>query len=259
MKWIRLRTVRPKTVAAGENMNVGGTVSSNNEDPRMANRRACQRYEGFFQFFAYQIDDLFYYDADLDIQRLFSPDWAPYPSHHVQIVPRAVRSGQSCGRSTLLGNTYPVYAQIELPDLDRRMVDRPHPWLDPEAQPLTKGKQKTRNKTFATDPPNNRFGSLVRGFQVFIKPPEGKSKLIWVKETDTVKQMQEVITQQLGYPIRSQNLIHGGRALQDTKYLWEYQIVPLSTIILNLRIRGGASVKDRNPYRAEGRDRKSVV
>jgi len=47
-------------------------------------------------------------------------------------------------------------------------------------------------------------------------------------------------------------LIHGGRVLQYTKYLRDYKITPLSTIILNLRIRGGVADNKKNPYRGEG-------
>jgi len=32
----------------------------------------------------------------------------------------------------------------------------------------------------------------------------------------------------------------------------EYKIAPLSTIILNLRIRGGATINNRNPDKVEG-------
>lgn len=64
--------------------------------------------------------------------------------------------------------------------------------------------------------------------------------------------MQKLIMQQLEYPIRSQNLIHGGRVLQDSKYLWDYKIAPLSKIILNLRIRGGVTDNNKNPLRGEG-------
>ena len=64
--------------------------------------------------------------------------------------------------------------------------------------------------------------------------------------------MQDIIMQQLGYPIKTQNLIHGGRVLQETKYLWEYRIAPLTTIILNLRLIGGETNNNTNPDRAGG-------
>lgn len=85
---------------------------------------------------------------------------------------------------------------------------------------LISGELKMQSEISRLDLMKTRSGSLVRAhsFQVFVKTSEGKSKLIWVKETDSVKQMQKIIMQQLGYPIRSQNLIHGGRVLQYTKY-----------------------------------------
>lgn len=200
MKWLGHRTVRPKAIAAGENMIDGGTVSSNNEAPRMVNRRSCQRYEGNFQFFAYQIDDLYYYDTDLDIQQLFSPDWAPYPS--LCGIMYRLSPGQFdldnpvADRLSWATFILPMHrSSLGLSDLDHRMVDRPHLWSDPEAQPLIRGKQKMWNKTFAIDPLNTRFGTPVRRYQVFLKLPEGKSRIIWVKGTDNVKQMQEIIMQ----------------------------------------------------------------
>lgn len=143
-------------------------------------------------------------------------------------------------------------SRLRIPELDPRMADRTYLMSDLDAQPLIWGMQKPQNKISAFDPSNTRVGTPTSGFQVFIKLPEGKSKFIWVKESDTVKQMQEMIMKQLGFPIRSQNLIYEGRTLQDTKYLWEYQIEPQSTIILNMRLRGGASVNGRNNNRAEG-------
>ena len=124
----------------------------------------------------------------------------------------------------------------------------------PTPNKLCRDKLKEKRRSTGLDLPKTTSGILVRDpfFQVFIKNPEGKSKIIWVKDTDSIKQMQEIIMQQLGYPIRIQNLIHGGRVLQGTKYLWEYRITPLSTIVLNLRLRGGASNNNKNPDRVGG-------
>jgi len=46
--------------------------------------------------------------------------------------------------------------------------------------------------------------------------------------------------QKAGYPANMQNLIYGGRVLQDSCYLQDYNIKTISTTVLNLRLRGGA-------------------
>lgn len=46
-----------------------------------------------------------------------------------------------------------------------------------------------------------------------------------------------------GYPSYVQNLIYGGRALQDCRSLQDYYIQTTSTIVLNLRLPGAGSVK----------------
>lgn len=47
--------------------------------------------------------------------------------------------------------------------------------------------------------------------------------------------------QKLGYPLHLQNLICSGRSLQDDHNLHAYNILPSTTIILNLRLRGGGA------------------
>ncbi|WP_369124375.1 ubiquitin-like protein [Actinobacillus pleuropneumoniae] len=80
---------------------------------------------------------------------------------------------------------------------------------------LFQSKQKMQSKSTGLDLQKTKFETLVRpySFQDFVKTSEGKSKIILVKETDSVEQVQKIIMQQQGYPIRPQNLIHGGRVL----------------------------------------------
>jgi len=253
-------TICAKAAAASKIKLEGGAVYSKNGTLRREERRPCLRYAGKFHFIEYQNVDLFFYGADLDTHLPWSSDWASSPSLYrtqYRLSPGLPDLDHFVENRPSWATFNPIYgnkhrSSLGLFDLDPRTVDQPHFRLDLDAQPLNKGMQKPQNNISALDLLNARVGPPAKGYQVFIKLLEGKSKLIWVKGTDTVKQMQEIIMQQLGYPIKSQNLIHGGRALQDTKFLWEYQIEPLSTIMLNLRIRGGASVNGRNNNRAEG-------
>lgn len=89
-------------------------------------------------------------------------------------------------------------------------------------------------------------------FQVFVKTPVGKTHLLWVYGIDYVKHLKNIISQQVGYSTNLQNLIHGGRALQGSKHLKDYKIASLSTITLNLRLRGGVADNNKIPYRGEG-------
>lgn len=78
-------------------------------------------------------------------------------------------------------------------------------------------------------------------FQKKIKTSDGKSSLVWLQASDKVSQMKQNIMQNLGYPSHQQNPICGGRSLQDDRSLHEYNILPATTIILNLRLRGKAA------------------
>lgn len=97
-------------------------------------------------------------------------------------------------------------------------------------------------------------GPLVNSlyFQVFIKTPSGMSLLVWVHATDCVLHLKNLISHQVGYPTGLQHLIFGGRALQDPKPLMDYNILPVSTIILNLRLRGGTADYNKTNYTGGG-------
>lgn len=75
-------------------------------------------------------------------------------------------------------------------------------------------------------------------FQIYIKSPEGPSLSIWITVTDNVLSRKHSISQKAGYPANLQNLVYGGRALQDFRQLQNYDIQRASTIVLNLRLRG---------------------
>lgn len=72
--------------------------------------------------------------------------------------------------------------------------------------------------------------------------------LVWVFATESVLHLKHIISQKIGYLIKLQHLIFGGKALQDPRPLMYYNIISMSTITLNLRLRGGAtaSCKTKN-------------
>jgi len=77
-------------------------------------------------------------------------------------------------------------------------------------------------------------------FQIFIKTPEMKTLLVWVNADSSVLQLKQQICALIGYPEQIQHLASGRRSLQDNRTLGSYEISPGETIVLNLRLRGGA-------------------
>lgn len=76
-------------------------------------------------------------------------------------------------------------------------------------------------------------------FQFFVKSTNGKSILFWVWATNHVKQLKHNIMHTLGIPMLLQSLICEGKSMQEDVMLQDYNILLSSTVILNLRLRGG--------------------
>jgi len=77
------------------------------------------------------------------------------------------------------------------------------------------------------------------------------SLLVWIHATDCVLHLNQLISHHVEYPTRL-HLIFGGKALQDPKPLMDNNILPVSTIILNLRRRGGAEDYSKTNYMGGG-------
>lgn len=77
-------------------------------------------------------------------------------------------------------------------------------------------------------------------FQILIKPPQGKTRLVWVHAGSTSLQLKQQIWAEMGYPVQIQHLVSGRRSLQDCKSMKSYGFGPGSIITLNFRLRGGA-------------------
>lgn len=78
-------------------------------------------------------------------------------------------------------------------------------------------------------------------FQIFLNPPSRKSTLIWVHPSDSVTNLKINIANHIGYPNGQQLLLFEGRWLQDHRAIKDYNIKSGSTIILNMRLRGGVA------------------
>lgn len=105
--------------------------------------------------------------------------------------------------------------------------------------------------------------------------PTRKSRLIWAYDTNIVIDLKNNIVNHFGYPAGKQHLLTRGRLLQDYRTMNDYNIKLGSTIILNMRLRGGAttnkpseggsgSKSDHNPnthqhHRSEGTSYKNIL
>jgi len=77
--------------------------------------------------------------------------------------------------------------------------------------------------------------------QLLLKALEGRSYCVRLRRGSSILELQNKIHNLLGIPEQGKNLIYKGRSLQDHYTLQEYNITTDSTIIINLRLRGGCS------------------
>lgn len=95
--------------------------------------------------------------------------------------------------------------------------------------------------------------------QIFIRSIEGRHVCMQIWERMSVLEVKKETQDKLGIPAPLQNLLFSGLCLQDQHTLQHYRVAKDSTIILNLRLRGGskgASSKPTGTYRdaAKGKE-----
>ncbi|NXR43762.1 OASL2 protein, partial [Hippolais icterina] len=76
--------------------------------------------------------------------------------------------------------------------------------------------------------------------QVLVKDDKNRTTTYTVLPTDTVRQLKEQIQARQGPSANEQRLTYGSRELEDRHTLAHYDVKPMSTIFLLLRLRGGA-------------------
>lgn len=79
--------------------------------------------------------------------------------------------------------------------------------------------------------------------QIFVRTLSGKTLTIDIEKSDTILTLKKRIWDKEGVNPEDQRLLHGGKQLEDTKTLYDYNIQKEATIDLVLRLKGGARAK----------------
>jgi ubiquitin-large subunit ribosomal protein L40e len=74
--------------------------------------------------------------------------------------------------------------------------------------------------------------------KIFIMAQDGNKILLEVKSSDTILSVKERIVDKQDFQVHQQNLLFGGRSLQDSMTLADYNIEDESTLDVLLRLMG---------------------
>lgn len=80
-------------------------------------------------------------------------------------------------------------------------------------------------------------------FELFVKSISGKSRTVVGNATTTIREIKEQIREKEGVSVEESRLIYGGKNLEDTRTLGDYNLISNTTIHMVLRVQGGAIVE----------------
>ena len=78
-------------------------------------------------------------------------------------------------------------------------------------------------------------------YQIQISQPLGKTILQWVSSSDLVEDLKMDLERRIGIPSGLQRLLFQGKQLEDLLPLSTYNINRNDSLVLTLRLRGGAA------------------
>ncbi|XP_072923055.1 uncharacterized protein [Hemitrygon akajei] len=102
--------------------------------------------------------------------------------------------------------------------------------------------QDNRSLSYYNLNPSPTVMLLVRkeeSMQIFLQNDKGKTTTYDVLPSETVQSFKERVHRQEGVRPDQQRLVYEGKQLEDGRLLSDYNIRPLTTISLLLRLRGG--------------------
>ncbi len=78
--------------------------------------------------------------------------------------------------------------------------------------------------------------------QVFVKTLQGSTITVDVNPSDTIDAVKQKISLKENLPVGEQRLIYGGKQLDETRTLADYNIAESATLHLLMRLKGGMQV-----------------
>jgi len=81
-------------------------------------------------------------------------------------------------------------------------------------------------------------------FELFVKSISGKTRTVVGNSTTTIREIKEQIREKEGVSVEESRLIYGGKNLEDTRTLGDYNLISNSTIHMVLRVKGGILKKE---------------
>lgn len=76
-------------------------------------------------------------------------------------------------------------------------------------------------------------------FQLLAKTINGRTFVLEVEPSDTVKKLKQMIEDADGIPWQAQRLVFGGKQMEDPRTLSDYQLAEGYCVHVILRLKGG--------------------